>query len=73
MLIKTHSDTRDIDGSAALNAEVTAGAIVVVRNPLDVVASHADHYGVSLEQAADDITRPRMATGTDRVPVHLGS
>ncbi len=34
-----------------IHMDLTAGAIYVVRNPLDVCLSVADHYGASVDEA----------------------
>jgi hypothetical protein len=47
--MKTHSRFGDYHGLALIEPECTAGAIYVVRDPLDVAVSAASHYGVSLE------------------------
>lgn len=53
--VKTHSALATIDGIPTIAPEVTFGAIYVVRNPLDVVLSFADHYGLALPRAAQAI------------------
>ncbi len=35
--------------------EITAGVLYIVRNPLDLVASCAHHWGISLEKATDNL------------------
>jgi hypothetical protein len=42
--------------------ESTAGAIYIVRNPLDVALSFADHFGVSIEAAIDAMEREGAVT-----------
>ena len=42
-----------------ISLEHTAGAIYVVRNPLDVAVSYAVHFGVSHEEAVAAMARPR--------------
>jgi hypothetical protein len=46
---KTHNRFGKVNGHPLHNLAVTAGAIVVVRNPLDIVLSMADHFGRSLD------------------------
>jgi len=52
-LVKTHSMLGIVGGVPTITPAVTFGAIYVVRNPLDVVSSYADHYGHSLEAAVE--------------------
>lgn len=49
VFVKTHSVLGSIEGVPTITPDVTFGAIYVVRNPLDVTVSFADHYGLSLE------------------------
>lgn len=55
-LVKTHYGNRRIRGVPLIPPELTRLAVYVLRNPLDLVLSYADHYGVSLEQAVDQIS-----------------
>lgn len=50
LFIKTHSAFRSApDGIDLFPREASAGAIVIVRNPLDIVASYAHHEGKPIE------------------------
>jgi hypothetical protein len=51
VFVKTHQFLGESGGAPLITMEVTAGAIYVVRNPLDVVPSLADHFGISLDDA----------------------
>ncbi len=48
---KTHLAVLRAWGHPTVNMEVTSGAIYVVRNPLDIALSFADHQGVPLDVA----------------------
>jgi hypothetical protein len=48
---KTHQALMVDRGSTTIDFEVTAGAIYIVRNPLDVVISLAHHLGQSVDRA----------------------
>lgn len=50
-LLKTHNILGRIFGVPTINPDATAGAIYVVRNPLDVVLSLQDHLGATLPEA----------------------
>lgn len=52
VFVKTHSVLAAIDGVPTITPDITFGAIYVVRNPLDVAVSFADHYGLSIEKGA---------------------
>jgi len=76
--LKTHSAYGYHQGIQLFVPEVSAGAIVVVRNPLDVAQSYANHYGVSVEKASMDMENRNMYLGTlepdrDVYPVYCGS
>jgi aryl sulfotransferase len=45
-------------GEALFPPEVTAGVVYILRNPLDLAASCAHHWGVSLEKAVDNLCHP---------------
>ncbi|MDP6705443.1 MAG: sulfotransferase domain-containing protein [Alphaproteobacteria bacterium] len=74
VFVKTHNAIAVQDGVATVTPEVTAGAIYIVRNPLDVVVSYADHYGLTLDQAVEAIASPenRVVTSEKAVFQHLG-
>ena len=55
VFVKTHAYLGTHFGVPQINLEVTAGTIYVVRNPLDVVISLADHYGFDLDQAVETL------------------
>lgn len=67
ILVKTHNSVGNAFGYPQINMKVTAGALYVVRNPLDVVISFSDHYGhsidASIEAMATDSTVSRMNPG----------
>jgi len=53
VFVKTHNVCGLINGKPLITPSATAGAIYVVRNPLDVAVSYAGHYQVSLDRAAE--------------------
>lgn len=53
VFVKTHNGLVTDRGHATINFAVTAGAVYVVRNPLDVAISYAHHSSVSLDAAID--------------------
>jgi sulfotransferase family protein len=53
ILIKTHNCLVMDRGHSTINFAVTAGAIYVVRNPLDVAISYAHHVGTSIDDAIE--------------------
>ena len=68
LLVKTHSYQGDAFGHPQINADVTAAAIYVVRNPLDVAISFANHNASEIDQAISIMAKPgtssSMANGT---------
>jgi hypothetical protein len=50
VFIKTHNALLDHYDQPMIHMEYTAGAVYVVRNPLDMVISHADHYGHTIDE-----------------------
>ena len=53
VFVKTHCVLGELHGTQLFNMDVTAGAIYVVRNPLDVAVSLASHLGVSVDEAIE--------------------
>lgn len=51
VFVKTHNALVLDRGHPTINLGVTAGAIYIVRNPLDVVISFAHHFGIDVERA----------------------
>ena len=51
VFVKTHNMAGVHEGHPLHNPAVSAGAIYVVRNPLDVVISMSHHFGISLDEA----------------------
>jgi hypothetical protein len=62
VFVKTHSMAGVHDGVPLLTPQVSAGAIYVVRNPLDVAVSMADHFAIDLDAAIDYLGDERAAT-----------
>lgn len=64
---------------AIFPADITAGVVYIMRNPLDLVASCANHWGVGAVQAVDYLCDPDFAMGCSRDALlnqlrqHLGS
>ncbi len=67
VFIKTHNKLVEDRGTAMHTMEHTAGAIYVIRNPLDVTISFAHHYGLSLDDAIASMATPGLHTeNTDK-------
>ena len=63
--VKSHNYAGSLDGHPMHNAQVTAGAVYVVRNPLDVAVSMAHHFGVTLDEAIERLGNEQVATAND--------
>src|SRR5205807_10374247 len=53
IIVKTHNALMEDDGHPLVTLDVTAGAIYIVRNPLDVVISLSHHLGLSLDRTIE--------------------
>lgn len=75
VFVKTHNWLGKKHGVPLVTPEFTAGAIYIVRNPLDVVISLSDHYGMEIDQGVDMMNDEAAYSGeTDRkVPDFLSS
>ena len=65
VFVKTHNLAGQFDGHALQNWSVTAGAIYIVRNPLDVCVSFAAHFGLTLDDAIARMADSGLCTGND--------
>jgi hypothetical protein len=72
---KIHNMLAESFGHPLVNMDVTAGAIYMVRNPLDVAISYAHHMGVSVDDSITVMNKPGAHTGNDdrHVYEHQGS
>lgn len=64
VFVKTHNFLGECCVIPLHNMDVTAGAVYVVRNPLDVVISMTHHFGVSLDEAIERLGDSRASTET---------
>ncbi|WP_374381036.1 sulfotransferase domain-containing protein [Dongia sp.] len=73
VIVKTHNALVEVRGHSTIEMDLTAGAIYVVRNPLDLVISLADHYGVDIDKAIEVMNDPNnggLADGNIVFEVH---
>lgn len=70
VFVKTHNAVMEYGGGPMITLEHTGGAIYIVRNPLDVVLSHSDHYGNSIDRTIEIMATPGSITaaGEHNVP-----
>jgi len=75
VFVKTHNALRRIKGVPTITPDVTAGAIYILRNPLDVTLSYADHYGNTLSDTVEAMQSEALLTmgREDRAPDYLGN
>jgi hypothetical protein len=62
---KTHNMFGHLQGIPVHNISVMAGAVYIVRNPLDVVLSVADHFGLSVDEAIAFMANEETGTPTN--------
>ena len=72
---KTHNALTEVRGQPTVNMAVSAGAVYIVRNPLDVTLSFADFQNVSIDRAIEMMATRDFETpmGERNVPDRLGS
>jgi hypothetical protein len=71
VMIKTHNALIDYLGAPLVNRAVSAGAVYVVRNPLDVAISLAHFRGFSVDAAIDEMATAGAATETNDDDVYF--
>ncbi len=68
VFVKTHNALVEFKGKPLISMDWTAGAIYIVRNPLDVCISLAHHYGCPLDEAIRIMNDPTNGTvGNERI------
>ncbi len=74
VFVKTHNRLGLAYGHPLITLDCTAGAIYVLRNPLDVVVSMAHHYAVGLDQAIAMLNDSNLAPAATEliIPQFLG-
>src|SRR5262245_22078290 len=65
VFVKTHSRMGALAGIDLTSGPLTAGAIYIIRNPLAVVSSAADHFGVSIDDMIEHLGDPDFRTAAD--------
>ena len=73
--VKSHNMSGSFDGEPLYNWQVSAGAIYMVRNPLDVAVSMSHHFGLGIDESIERLGNPQVATANDALFVSqmLGS
>lgn len=62
VFVKTHAALIKDRGTPTVDMSRTAGAVYIVRNPLDIVLSYAKHMDVPVEEAVEVLNTPRFET-----------
>jgi hypothetical protein len=80
LFMKVHDAWGGTDrGEPLFPNDVTAGVVYILRNPLDMAASCAHHWGVTVDKAVDDMCDPEFIVArslgglTDQLRQFLGS
>ncbi len=56
-LVKTHNENGAAFGTRLVPPELTRSAIYIMRNPLDMILSYANHYNMTIDAAIEGIAR----------------
>ena len=73
LVLKTHSALLDFEKKPQIPMDVTAGAILVIRNPFDVLCFCMNHFGLNQEESFNFLDKTNATIGeTDKdLPVLL--
>lgn len=71
VFIKTHNAAAIDHGYPVINMSVSAGAVYILRNPLDVAISFAHFRGVPVDQVIDDMATSGFGVATTRETVRV--
>jgi len=66
---KTHNILSTYKGTPLITPSVTRGAVYIVRNPLDIVLSVADHFGLTIDRAIDFMNSNNASTAANETMV----
>ncbi len=64
-LVKSHNMSGSFDDHPLYNWQVSAGAVYVVRNPLDVAVSMSRHFGLSIDKSIERLGNSQAATANE--------
>ncbi len=67
VFVKTHNALVEDRGTAMITMACTAGAVYVVRNPLDVVISYRHHYGLTVDAAIAAMNTPGLQSVNEEI------
>jgi hypothetical protein len=67
VFVKTHNAMVEDRGTPMITMAHTAGAIYVIRNPLDVAISYAHHYGLTLDAAIAALATPGLQSENEEI------
>ncbi|MEP3114431.1 sulfotransferase domain-containing protein [Nisaea sp.] len=72
--VKTHSRFGELNGTPLIERSVSAGAVYIIRNPVDIVPSYASHMGVTPDVAIEIMADLDHATVEADVKIltHMG-
>ena len=63
--VKTHSALGVSDEVPTIDLSLTAGAVYIVRNPLDIAVSLSAHFGMSIDEAIDRMGLENSTVASD--------
>jgi len=63
--VKTHNASVRFLGYPMIHQDLTAGAIYIVRNPLDVIVSLSHHYGTDIDTTINILADPTIGSFTN--------
>lgn len=64
VFVKTHNYMGEWEDVPLVTMEETAGAIYIIRNPLDVAISFAHHFGLTIDETIEQMADLSMGTPT---------
>ena len=65
VFVKTHNAMVKFHGYPMMHQDLTAGAIYIVRNPLDVCISLSHHYGTDIDTTINILADPTIGSKTN--------
>jgi hypothetical protein len=65
VFVKTHNYLAEHEGFPLISLEHTAGAIYMIRNPLDVAISFSHHFGLELDESIEQMSHSGIGTATN--------
>jgi hypothetical protein len=71
IVVKTHNAKATVNGFILIPPDISAGAIYIIRDPRDIVISHASHFDKTIDESITDLNNINRAGLSKQGLYHL--